>query len=463
MSSVSTLPIPPELVHQIIRHITVSSDCPSCLQADLSSLTASSRVLKAIATPYLYSSITLSSHHGDSASYSRRMRALQRTLFTTNYGRHVINLQLSPFDETTVSLWASITKSTPNLHTLYGVENFFCQDSDVESSLSDEDGDSDSAALSALIGLSQLRTAVLHDEILPIPLEYLLSNWKNAHILVLGAIVAEGSRFSALPAAVSATAVKELYFHDFELEYEEKTERDDALASLPPLEVLGINDTFGFTLSGLSRFLQQSPAHAQRLQKLEFTRQQRRANPLFDMISVLSSATSLKSVDISLKAFSTDPVCSFPEEVLASNSLEELSYRTIHASSGVSSSAESDFERLAINSLSSNTLLPKLRKLTVACKPHADEEQQQQEAWATLRKECTREGGVLTQDPAELGKNGKRVLLVVEEDVALPTVAMDRVLEMKRGAEGAVVCAVADAEEVNEQVEGKECGDSDGL
>jgi hypothetical protein len=445
MSSVSRLPIPAELIHEIIRHLTVSSDCPSCLQADLSALAASSQVLNAIATPYLYSSITLSADHGEHHRYDRRLRVLLRTLKNTTFGRHVKNLQFSPWEEETGELWASITALTPNLETLYGVEHFF-PSALIDALEPDECTELGAAAVTALTGLSYLRKAVLHDEVLTVPLERLLENWKKVEVLVLGAVIADGSRFPTLAAAISPS-VRELYFHDFDVDYHDQRERDDALALLPPLEVLGISDTLGFTLSGVARLLRQSPLHAQRLHKLEFIRQLRRSSPLSSLAEVLAEGTSLKTVDIALKCYSSDPAEPFPTQLLASTSLEELSYRVMHSpQSAVTDAAaarEAAFEVWLLDSLKAGAL-PKLNKLTVGNEPRASVSSDElPPLWTRLKTECERQQGVMTMDPEQLGKDGKRVLLVVEEEMPA-AVAANRVVEMKRGAErGAALCEPA--------------------
>jgi len=454
--SLSQLPLPAELIHEVIRHLRASSDCPACLQTDLSSISSSSRILNAIATPYLYATPVLVSSHDDdeesSSSYERRLLALQKTVASAPpLGAFVQHLQFSHEEPATETLWKHVVSSTPHLCTLSGIETFF-PDADEE----DSGIDSSPCSFSALSSLSHLQTAVLHDETLADqPLSTLFTSWPSLQTLALGSIIADESRYSDL-AALASTKLKHLYFTDFDLDYSRPSERDDALAALPPLETLSIDYTFGFTLRSISRFLSQSPRHGATLQTLEFRRQMRKDNSLSDLADALAAAPNMQKLDVALSVYSKDesaPHSSLEDMgLLQSAELRELSYVTIYATPDVAASDSGDaFERLLVASLSS---LPKLEKLSVGTAVKTREDAPGAQIWVALREEAEREGSVLTADPEAIGKDGKRVLLVVEDEVRME-MAAERMSEIKRGmGRGEVVCAVAGPEE---EVEGKEC------
>ncbi|KAI5845944.1 hypothetical protein BZA05DRAFT_447692 [Tricharina praecox] len=459
MSSLSQLPLPAELIHEVIRHLHDSSDCPTCLQTDLSAICSSSSILSAIATPYLYANPVLVSSHDDdseesSSSYERRLFALQQTVSKTSaLGALVQHLQFSHEQPTTATLWKDVVSATPHLRTLSGVETFF-PDADEE----EFDSDAASSSFAALSGLTRLQTAVVHDETLTdLSLASLFASWPSLETLALGSVIADDSRYSDL-ATLSRTKLKHLYFTDFDLDYTRPSERDDALAALPPLKTLSIDYTFGFTLLSVSRFLSQSPLHAARLRNLEFRRQMRKDNTLSDLSATLAAAPNLQSLDVALSVYSKDESATHYYSLddlplLQSTSLRALSYSTIYATPDLAiADSGDDFERLLIASLPA---LPKLEKLCVGTVVKTREDALGVNMWTALRDEVERVGSVLTTDPEALGKGGKRVLLVVEDEVKME-MAAERMSELKRGlGRGGVVCAVSGPEE--------ECVDEEGL
>ncbi|KAF8244681.1 hypothetical protein K440DRAFT_609120 [Wilcoxina mikolae CBS 423.85] len=434
MAAVSRLPVPPEIVHEILRHLSLSSDCASCLQTDLAALSLSSKVLHAIATPYLYSSINLATLH-DSSTYEHRLHSLLHTLSSSQLGEHVQHLQLSHSEESTEKLWAKIAARTPNLRILQGVETFFPTESD------DDDEDHATESARALQGLRNLRKLVVHQEELPVRLSQLLGSWPELESLVIGDITADGSSFSDL-SALGGGKLRELFFYDFDLDYATPEERDDAIASLPALETLEIEYSLGFSLSGVTRFLQQSSAHANRLKSLAFRQQLRRGNSAKAVAEVLEAAQGLRKLDLSLIRYGNDAVGEMPEEGLASQTLEELEWRGIYASHEAAASGNDEFVHLLVNSLHQ---LPRLARLAVGheIRGRAGAEGEELQMFGALRTECDREGSVLTEDAEEIGKNGKRILLVVQE-AGKGENWSERVAEMKRGvagAEGTPMCA----------------------
>jgi len=338
------------------------------------------------------------------------------------------------------------------------VETLFPTESEDDDS---EEGAEESAEESArtLQGLRSLRKLVMHQEELPIRLSQLLDSWPELNSLVIGDLTADGSSFSDL-SALGGGKLNELFFYDFDLDYATPEERDDALASLPALEMLGIQYSLGFSLSGVTRFLQQSPAHADRLKTLVFRQQLRRGNSAKAVAEMLEAAQGLRKLDLSLVRYGNDVVEEMPEEGLASQTLEELEWRGIYASHEAAANGDDEFVHLLVNSLHQ---LPKLGKLTVGheIRGRSIAEGEELQLFASLRTECDREGSVLTEDVEEIGKNGKRVLLVVQE-AGKGENWSEKVAEMKRGVagvEGTPVCAggkdgeMSDGEEDGE----KEC------
>jgi len=446
MPALSQLPLPVELIHEVIRHLCASSDCPTCLQTDLSSICASSRLLNAIATPCLYAApVLVSSHNADDESpspYEQHLHALRKTVASAPaLGALVQHLQFAHEEPATALLWKDVVSATPQLRTVSGVETYFPED--------EGSSDAAAAAFAALSGLSRLRTAVLHDETLSDrSLASLFNAWSSLETLALGSIIADGSSYADL-AALSSTRLKHLYLTDFDLDYTRPAERADALAGLPPLETLSIDYTSGFTLDGVARFLSRSARHAAGLRTLEFRRQMRQDNPLSDLSAVLAAAPALRRLDVALAVYAKDGHHALDDDLplLRSAELRELSYATIYAAADLAaadSSAAPAVERLLIASLPS---LPQLQTLRVGTAIKTREDAPRAHPWTALRDEADSDASVLTTDPAALGRNGKRVLLVLDDDVKLEMPAQ-RISELKRGlGRGAVVCAVSGEEE----------------
>lgn len=441
-ATTSSLPVPPEIVHEIIRHLTLTSDCSSCLQTDLSALAASSKILSAIATPYLYSSITLHTAHDapEPAAYERRLTSLLHTLQSTSNGALIRHLQFSRSQPATADLWSSIVALTPNLHSLHGIDSLF-------SPHDDPDEDAQTLAADALLALSHLRKAALYQETLPCPLSSLLSAWSSVETLALGEIVADDSTFQDL--AHLSPSIKSLFFHDFDLDYSRPEERDDALATLPPaLATLAIDYSLGFSLDGVARYLAQTPAHANTLKNLEFHNQLRRNNPVRALKQCLAAAAGLKRLALSLTRYPAD-IAEQPE-FLESASLEVLEWRGIYTTPAAAAGGNDEFLHTLISSLGG---MPRLRVLRVGCEVRGAEV----DMFCALREECERAGSVVTMDAMEVGKGGKRVF--VEFDAVGGTAGAERALGMKfgTGVEGGV-CAVVKEEEGKEE-EGECAGD----
>ena len=458
MQAASRLPVPLELVHEVIGHLRLSSTCSSCLQTDLAALCASSRALNAVATPYLYSSINLATLHNQ-ASYAARLHSLLDTLSAAGHlAGHVKSLQLSHLEPATKECWTKLIACTPNLRLLQGVDNFFPPDGDYADA--DETGDDFEAAMqvvTALQKLAGLEKVVLHQEVSPVRLSQLLGSgscWPQLHTLALGCVVAEGSTFSDLSVLGAQKHLQHLFFYDLDLDYATPTEADDALARLPPLRTLSIQYSLGFSLDGVARFLRQSPAHAGRLHTLEFLYQLRHTNSRAGVAAVLREAVGLRKLNLSLtrhgRAAEQQPDC-----CLASASLEELVWVGVYNSpeayrASVPDGCFDDFVALVIASLPQ---LPALRRFAVGveiCGVDPDPL-----VFAALRAECARDASPLTLDPAELGgkrgKRGKRVKRVLLE--LIQTVEMcnaRQIEEMKHGvleaALDAPACAVLDTD-----------------
>lgn len=452
MPAASRLPVPLEIVHEVIRHLRLSSTCSSCLQTDLAALCASSRALNAVATPYLYSSINLATLHNQ-ASYTARLHSLLDTLSTAGHlAGHVRSLQLSHLEPATKECWSKLVVCTPNLRVLQGVDSFFPPDADYADA--DEAGHDFEAAMQIVAALQKLtafQKMVLHQEVSPVRLSQLLGNgrcWPQLHTLALGCVVAEGSTFSDLSVLGAQKHLEHLFFYDVDLDYATPTEADDALAHLPPLRTLSIQYSLGFSLDGVARFLRQSPAHARRLHALEFRHQLRHANSPVGVAAVLREAVSLRKLNLSLTRRGC-AVEQLPDRDLASASLEELVWTGVYNSPEAyrASAPDGRFDDFVALVIASLPQLPALRRFVVGveiCGVDPDPL-----VFAALRAECARDASPLTLDPAELGaKPGKRVLLELLQ--AVERCNARQIEEMKHGvleaARDAPPCAVLDTD-----------------
>jgi hypothetical protein len=403
MASSYTLPIPPELVYNILDNLVRSSECSSCLQTDLAALCASSKLLRKFATPYLYRAINLTTLH-DKDTYAYRQNALIRTLSTTSHGIHTHNLLLPP---TVPNKWLQIATHTPNLRSIQGVDTFFPEDHDED----------EINTATNLLATLPLKILILHSEELPVRLHTLLT--PTIETLVLGELFAEESSFNDLR-ALAGNNLKEVIFHDFDVDYDTARERDDVLASLPAMESLVIDYTLGFSLSGVIRYLQQSKVHATKLKNFEFKQQLRSGNSLKDIATMISCAKGLQTLRMSLIKYPNDPVSEGPEDgFIASDTLEEIEWTAINSAPDGS---EDQFLRLVLDSLPH---LPNLKRVAMF-----DETRGGSGAEAVgLEKE----GYVFLREGEEVEQGEKRRVIYVVDAGRKTT---ERISEMKSGVKG---------------------------
>lgn len=111
--------------------------------------------------------------------------------------------------------------------------------------------------------------------------------------------------------------------------------------------------------------LRQSTVHASTLHTLSIHDQLRAFNTLRDLAVLLSHATGLKRLSISLKRLHNDPAQERPTELFCSSSLEEFRWVPSRFSPVHDEFSYDEFDGLLIDSLNAGTL-PSLRILTVA-------------------------------------------------------------------------------------------------
>lgn len=376
--------LPTELLSLIIDQVAGSHHCRTCYQHDLLSLALASRLFNALATPKIYESVCLRSHGAagstTSAQYETRLEQLQRTL-KSNAGVAALveRLRFAHEEAATGRHWAEIVGCTPNLRLLQGVDSFFAV-SDAETHEADEAViAANAAALASLRAARHLRQAVVHQEVLPASLARLLEAWPALETLVLGDLVPADYAddadisYASLAAAFAArhdrdrfpARLRNLYFHDCDLDYAHASEREGLLAALPPLERLGVEYSLGFSLAGIGAFLSAAPINAATLHTLDFHRQLRSRNPCTAIVALLAQATGLKHLSLELIRYQSDTLDDAPPTLLASASLEVLRwvptyvYRTDEPFSG-----DDEFNGLLVDSLTRRSM-PALQRLVV--------------------------------------------------------------------------------------------------
>lgn len=421
MASLASLPI--EIATLILDALSSSHECPACAQNDLFALTLVSRSVSAIATQQLYSAITLRPH--DTATYESRISVLKNTLASQPVlASYVRRLRFShELAETTRANWPSVVTLTPNLSVLQGVDTFFPEVDSDEEDAGDGTLDGNVGALCALPRLSQ---AVIHHEVMPCAVSTLLRSWQSLKTLVIGNIATSYDHddadcsFSDLSYGLqSCTKLRNIYFHDCDLEWSSTEERRAGVwSSLPPLERLGIEYSLGesFSLPAITEWLSSGRRIAETLHTLDFHRQLRSGGGVREFAELLAVAKGLKRVSISLTWTAKDEPDSMGV-VFRSSTLQEMRFVVSYMKvSGRQSGAggEEEFEEVMMRSLKTPGALPELRMLTVGGSEGKFE---------TLRK--VKDLVVVVEEPEDEG--------------------LERLAGLKRGAVKAMRCEVGDA------------------
>lgn len=289
--------------------------------------------------------------------------------------------------------------------------------------------------------LPALRTAVLYQECLPVPLGELLAAWPALDTLVLGDLSGDDIVYADL--AAMGAGVRNLHFHDFEAE---GADGDAALAALPAhLESLRIDYSLGMSLRGVAQYL----PRATRLRELAFVNQLRGSNGAADVLACVRAASGLRRMELGLVRYPRDAHDAVPFGAALENAtLEELVWRGVYMDAAAAGSGEDELVELVVASVDS---LPKLRLLRVGATVRGGGDGV--EMYAGLRAVCARDDSAFTDDAAKVGAGGKRVLVVFEDDAGFvdgPTAAS---MKLGEDAEEGAVCGVFKVEDEEE----KEC------